>query len=177
LYAIGSGTITNVYNTGWPGGKFIALKLSEGQYAGKYVYYAENINPKVKVGQQVKAGQLIGTAVGTYPYVEIGWAASPGSGGTMAAQAGEQAKGGDPGKYSTAYGVSMSNLIASLGGTPGVMTPGGIQGSVAQGYPQGGAQGAAPVPASLASSLSNLGCIPLIGWIYLLVMRIRRAGK
>ena len=25
LYALGSGTITNVYNSGWPGGKFIGL--------------------------------------------------------------------------------------------------------------------------------------------------------
>src|SRR5215813_9796044 len=124
LYALGSGTITNVYNSGWPGGRFISLKLDKGPYAGKYVFYAENINPKVKVGQHVQAGQLIGTAVGSYPFIEVGWAAPPGTGQTMAAQTGQQAHGGDPGQFSTAYGVSMSNLIASLGGKPGILTPG-----------------------------------------------------
>jgi hypothetical protein len=173
LYAMGSGTITNVFNTGWPGGKFIGLHLDTGQY----MYYAENITPAVQVGQKVTAGQKIGQAVGSYPYTEIGWAAAPGTGQTMAAATGESAKGsaaGDPGKYSTGYGVSMSDLIASLGGPAGVMSSGGVQGSVPSGYDFSSGQ-----PATLASSTGSSlpGCIPLIGVIYLAVQSCKRIGR
>lgn len=133
LYALGSGTIVNVKNSGWPGGIFIGLKLDNGLFA----YYAENIIPRVSVGQKVNAGQLIGIAVGTYPFVEIGWAASPGTGETMAAATGQDQAGlggGDPGKYPTAFGVSMSNLIKSLGGPAGIVD-GPIQGTVPKNFP------------------------------------------
>lgn len=128
LYALGSGTVTSTNNSGWPGGHFIAIKLDSGQY----VYYAENLIPHVSVGQRVSAGQLVATAVGTYPFVEVGWAAPPGTGNTMAAVSGQASLGvsqGDAGKYPTGYGVSMSNLIKSLGG-PGGNVGGQVQGSV-----------------------------------------------
>jgi hypothetical protein len=105
------GVITNVYNSGWPGGTFIGLHMDDG----KYVYYAENIAPTVHVGQRVKAGQVVGHARGTYPYVEIGWAAAPGTGETMAVSANQQAKGGDPGARPTGYGISFANVLKSLG--------------------------------------------------------------
>ena len=62
VYALGNGKITSVYNSGWPGGGFIGLQLSDG--SGRYVYYAEDISPAVQVGQTVTAGQLIGHATG-----------------------------------------------------------------------------------------------------------------
>ena len=167
LYAMGAGTITNVYNSGWPGGKFIGLHLDSGQY----MYYAENINPSVHVGEKVQKGQLIGTAVGTYPYIEVGWSAPPGTGETMAAKTGQSAKGkaeGDPGKYSTGYGVNMSNVIKSLGGPAGILTPGGVQGN------------AGSTPAGLTSSSTAAalpGCVPLIGVIYLAVQSCKRTGR
>ena len=116
LYAIGDGTITSTYNSGWPGGAFIGLHLSDG----RYVYYAEDISPAVQVGDTVKAGQLIGHATGQG--IEVGWAASPGTGQTMAAATGQNQAGlnqGDPGYYPTGYGVSFSKLIHSLGGPAG----------------------------------------------------------
>lgn len=132
LYAIGDGTITNIYNSGWPGGTFIGLKLDNG----KYVYYAENINPQVRVNQKVKAGDLVGYARGGYPYVEVGWAAPPGTGETMAAKTGQNRLGssqGDPGKYPTGYGVGFANLLKSLGAK--VQAPSGsVQGSAPSGY-------------------------------------------
>lgn len=169
LYAMGSGTITNVYNSGWPGGTFIGLKLDSGQT----MYYAENIKPAsgLHVGQIVKAGQTIGTAVGSYPYTEIGWADPTGKGGTMAAQAGEAASGSDPGAKSTAYGVSMSNLISSLGGPAGVLTPGGITGSVGAGYPSG--SGVSTTGAT-SGNATIPGCVPMIWVIWIAVMFIRR---
>ena len=58
VYALGNGKITSVYNSGWPGGGFIGLQLSDG--SGRYVYYAEDISPAVQVGQTVHIGQVIG---------------------------------------------------------------------------------------------------------------------
>lgn len=133
LYAVGNGTIVNTVNRGWPGGSFIGLKLTNGLY----VYYAENIAPVVRVGQTVRAGDIIGHARGTYPYVEIGWAAPPGTGQTMAAKTGQSNLGqsqGDPGKYPTGYGVSFNNFIKSLGGKSAVVGS-NVQGSVPSGLP------------------------------------------
>lgn len=131
LYALGDGTVRSLYNAGWPGGTFISIEL-DGD--GRFIFYAENIavDPAVHVGGHVRAGQRVGHARGTSPFVEIGWAAPPGTGQTMAALSGQARAGqahGDPGRYSTAYGVNMSNLIGSLGGPRGIVVP-PIQGSV-----------------------------------------------
>lgn len=158
LYAMGSGTIVNVLNSGWPGGKFIGLHLDSGQY----MYYAENIAPAVHVGEKVSKGQLVGTALGAYPYVEVGWAAPPGTGQTMAAKANQQSHSGDPGATSSAYGKSMSDTIKSLGGPAGILTPGGVKGSVPAGFNTGNATTDSAVGASALP-----GCVPLIGWVYL----------
>lgn len=177
IYAIGSGTIENISNSGWPGGKFISLKLDEGPYAGKIVYYAENITAKVTAGQHVSAGTPIGEAVGTYPYIEVGWAAPPGTGQTMAAATGQASTSGDPGAKSTAYGVSMSDLIKSLGGPAGILTPGGITGSVPADYRVNNISGSgASTPATASTTGASLpGCVPLIGWIYLVWTFANRA--
>ena len=75
------------------------------------------------------AGQLIGHATGGG--IEVGWAAPPGTGQTMAAASGQDKAGlaqGDPGYYPTAYGVNFSNLIRSLGGPAGIVS-GPVQGT------------------------------------------------
>jgi hypothetical protein len=172
LYAMGAGTIVNIYNSGWPGGKFIGLHLDSGQY----MYYAENISPAVHINERVTKGQLIGNALGTSPYVEVGWAAPPGTGETMAAKYGQQAKSGDPGSVSTAYGKNMSDVIASLGGPAGILTPGGVKGSVPAGFDT------TPTTASLTSATTTdgatlPGCVPLIGWVYLAVQSCIRIGR
>jgi hypothetical protein len=161
LYAMGSGTIVNVRNAGWPGGTFIGLHLDTGQF----MYYAENIIPHVRTGQRVQAGDIVGTAVGTYPYTEIGWAAPPGTGETMAAAHGQAAKGSDPGAHPTGYGVNMSNLIKSLGGPPGV-----ISGPITGGTPAG----FGPNAQTMGSTLP--GCVPLIYYVWLVTNSNRHCG-
>jgi hypothetical protein len=161
LYALGAGTIRNVTNSGWPGGTFIGLELEDG--SGRFVYYAENIAPAVRVGQHVTAGQLVGRARGTSPYTEIGWAAPPGTGETMAAKTGQVARGqaaGDPGRFSTAYGVNFSNLVVSLGGPAGIVVP-PIQGTVPASWGSGTA--AAQTAASAAATASDLISAALAG--------------
>jgi len=114
LYALGSGTVVNVYNGGWPGGVFLCIHLD----AGPYVYYAEDISPAVSVGQRVAAGQYIGHAYGGGSGIEVGWAAPPGNGNTAAAAAGQYA-------YPTGEGESFNALLASLGVTGGTQVRSG----------------------------------------------------
>jgi hypothetical protein len=119
LYAIGPGLITNLYNSGWPGGVFISEELTAGPYAGQYWYSAEDIAPAASVGEQVSSGTVIGTLTGGGDGIEMGWARPPGDGETMAMAGGEAAATGDAGSVSTAYGVAASNLLDSLGARPG----------------------------------------------------------
>lgn len=170
LYAMGSGVITNVYNSGWPGGKFIGLKLDSGQT----MFYAENIKPQVQVGQRVTAGQKIGQAVGTYPFIEVGWATPSGTGQTAAAAAGQASTSGDPGRYSTAYGVNMSNIIKSLGGPGGILTPGGIKGTVSPEYQNLGGGSSAQLTSAIGSTFP--GCVPLIWVVYFAVCKTEKCG-
>lgn len=58
--------------SGWPGGGYIHWKGSDG----KFYYLAENIDPLVKVGDTIHAGQTIAHALGSYPYLEYGYASS-----------------------------------------------------------------------------------------------------
>lgn len=177
LYAMGSGVITSIRNSGWPGGAFIGLHLDSGQY----MYYAEDIIPHVSVGQRVHAGQLVGTATGSGGSgIEVGWAAPPGTGQTMAAASGQAAKGSDPGARPTAYGVSMSNLIKSLGGPAGQISgpiTGGIPANQAQLYGSGAAQ-----TTGLGSLAGMPGCVPFIYhiwrlWCLVANIRAHNAGR
>lgn len=104
LYALGDGQITNVYNSGWPGGVFISLNLAG---TDRYVYYAEDINPTVRVGQQVKAGDVIGHATGGGSGIEIGWAAPPGNGVSLARSQGEST-------FPTKWGQNFASLLSGL---------------------------------------------------------------
>lgn len=164
LYALGGGTIVNVRNAGWPGGTFIGLKLDSGEYA----YYAENITPHVNIGQRVQAGELIGTAVGSYPFIEVGWAAPPGSGETMAAAAGQAAPGSDPGARPTAFGVNMSEFIQSLGGPPGIVS-GPVTGTLPPNW---------PITPGVGTTAGGMpGCVPLIYYVWLVTNAIRQTAK
>lgn len=163
LYALGSGTIVNVRNAGWPGGTFIGLKLDSGEYA----YYAENITPHVNIGQRVNAGDLVGTAVGSSPFIEVGWAAPPGTGETMAAAAGQAAPGSDPGAHPTAFGVNMSQFIQSLGGPPGIIT-GPVTGTLPPNW---------PITPGVGTTSAMPGCVPLIYYIWLVTNALRKTQK
>lgn len=112
LYALGSGTITSISNSGWPGAHaFIAIKLDDTSGLSDYIYYAEDINPSVQVGERVSAGQQIGTATGGSTGIEVGWAAAPGTGNPLGT-----------GAFPTSAGTNMFNLIKSLGGIGGTGT-------------------------------------------------------
>lgn len=74
--ALGSGVVTDVGTSSIiEGGQYpyVIYKLTSGPNAGKFIYVAENFAPSVRVGQKLTLGQSIGKALGTYPYIELGW--------------------------------------------------------------------------------------------------------
>lgn len=164
LYALGSGVITSLFNSGWPGGGFIGLHLDQAPIPnGQYWYYAEDVNPYgIGVGSRVTKGQYIAGATGGPSGIEVGFAAPPGTGDTMASATGEANRGraqGDPGAFPTGWGVAASNLIASLGGHPGILGGGGVQGGV-PGIP-GGFAGIIRTVQQIFSSLGHFASIAI----------------
>ncbi|MGH9921042.1 MAG: hypothetical protein ACRD6W_19510 [Nitrososphaerales archaeon] len=116
VYAIGNGVVLSTTNSGWPGGTFIAYRLSDGPAGGLVVYAAEDIDPMVSVGQAVNSSTVLGTMYEGPDGIETGWADASGDGETMARDAGQFS-----GANSTAFGANFSQLLASVGAPPGVM--------------------------------------------------------
>jgi hypothetical protein len=134
VYALGNGVVTNLYNSGWPGGSFISYRLTDGPYSGKYVYIAESIHPAVKIGQNVTSNTVVGTMFDGPDGIEMGWAAPGGTGGTMAQVYHQESPVGDPGERSTAFGVLMNDVLTSLGFPGGIHQSGPTAGSVPSGW-------------------------------------------
>jgi RHS repeat-associated protein len=80
IQALGNALVMGDGGSGWPpfpGGHYLLYKLTNGKHAGRYVYVAEAIVPKVRSGS-VKAGATIATfgpsaAPGRFPGIETGW--------------------------------------------------------------------------------------------------------
>lgn len=156
IYAPGAGKITiATQQSGWPGGGFVAERLSQGPAKGQIVYFAEDVQPSgVGVGSTVKAGQPI-AKFNQGGWIEAGWGATQGGDAAAAQQAG-QSSGYVPvgaGAYSTGFGVAFGKWIAKLRG-PG---PGSIYSNIVGGAPPwasnpGGAGTAAPAARRAAAT-------------------------
>jgi hypothetical protein len=130
IYAIGDGTVLSTVNGGWPGGTFITYRLNDGPASGLVVYAAEDIDPRVAVGQSVTSGTVLGTMYEGPDGIETGWADPSGDGNTMAADAGQFS-----GANSTAFGADFSQFLASLGAPAGILQNDPPTGSVPPGWP------------------------------------------
>lgn len=134
VYALGNGVVQETFplggNSGWPGGGWVSYKLTDGPAAGQIVYVAEDFQPAVTAGQKVTPNTVIGH-FGPGGSIETGWAGPPSKGDqTLAYYQGQSDfQSSDIGGWSTADGVTFSNLIASLGGPAGQMQAGGVHGS------------------------------------------------
>lgn len=126
VYAIGDGQVENVYNPGWPGGVFIAYRLTSGPDAGKGVYVAENLIPQVTVGQHVSANTVLATLEPAFPNMETGWADLSALGTTRAMAEGQAASAGDAGTVSTGCGRDFSAFLAALGAPGGILQAGAV---------------------------------------------------
>ncbi len=130
IYALGNGVVVSVYNAGWPGGTFIAYRLSQGPAAGRVVYAAEDIRPLVHVGQSVGPNTVVGTMYEGFAGIETGWASPTLMGETMARVYGQFS-----GANSTAFGFNFSQLLRALGAPGGILQNNPPTGSLIGGWP------------------------------------------
>ena len=130
LYALGDGVVISVYNGGWPGGTFIAYRLTQGPAAGRVVYAAEDIRPLVGLGESVTPNTEIGTMYEGFAGIETGWASPSLTGETMA-----RAFGQFYGSNSTAYGFNFSQLLRAVGAPGGILQNNPPTGGLLGGWP------------------------------------------
>lgn len=126
IYAIGTGTIVQVFSGGWPGGVYIRERLAHGPFAGKYVYYAESIRPSVSVGQHVKNNTVIGHMFTGGSGIETGWATSTPSTPASHAVYSEGA--------ATRYGWNFSRFLHYLGAPAGLLGGRTLVGTMPKGF-------------------------------------------
>lgn len=131
LAAIGAGRVTGIIPNWYKGQPFLWYQLAEGPDKGRFVYYAEQINPLVHIGQQLRKGQTIARYASSGTGIEAGWATS--SGMTLA-----QATTGYTEGARTAAGQSASDFFASLGAPAGLIGGRPLLGSM-KGLPTGAA--------------------------------------
>ena len=131
IYAIGDGVVISTYNGGWPGGTFIAYRLVDGPAQGLVVYAAEDIYPRVQVGQSVNSQTVIGEIYEGPDGIETGWAYPAGDGLTMAGASGQYG-----GENSSAFGYNFSQFLGTLGASGGILQGGSASGSLPSGWPQ-----------------------------------------
>jgi beta-N-acetylhexosaminidase len=144
IYAIGNGVVNVVHaiggDSGWPGpggraGGWVSYTLSDGPAKGKTVYFTENCEPTVKVGDKVTANTKICDLDGLQSaWSEQGWAADT---STTWAAAHVEWRAHDSSAYYTAYGENFSDLLVKLGAKPGTKQPGAQKiGTIPDGWPQ-----------------------------------------
>jgi murein DD-endopeptidase MepM/ murein hydrolase activator NlpD len=134
VLALGNGTVFNTKGAGWPGGAFIGITLADGPYAGLSYFVAEDVKPAVRVGEHVRAGQGIAEMYAGSAGIETGWAAGRGD-EPLAAALGQQNKGGDPGGWSSAAGLSFDRVLISAGTPSGIPQGTKIHGTMPAQYP------------------------------------------
>ncbi len=129
IYAIGDAIVENLYDPGWPSGVFISYRLTGGPAKGLYVFVAENVTPKVAIGEHVTAATVVGVLHDAKTCLETGWADRPASPERAAGHLEYN------GKNSTAYGLNFSSLLQALGARPGLPQPFGPPGPLPSGWP------------------------------------------
>ena len=153
LYATGAGTIESVKtgDAGWPGGTYIDLRLAnppDPQHSD--VYYAEDINPAVKAGEQVAAGQQVGTATGGSSGIELGW----GNPAAMGQPLNQVTQGRYGGTGATPQGQSFLDYISGgSAGAGGVVDTGGGGGSTGAAGSSTGTTGAQAIADAASTNL------------------------
>ena len=122
ILALGDATISYAGpDPGWEDGESVNYTLTDGPYAGRYVYVAESVTPTVRAGQQVVAGQQIATFAEPNTHgIETGWAAGPGRVLAKASTLDQQSHGRDPGDNRSYCGNMFSELLARLGAPSGL---------------------------------------------------------
>jgi hypothetical protein len=134
VYAVGPGKVVAASsNSGWPGGGWISYELTEGPLKGQQVYVAEDVTPQVSAGQHVDANTIIGNMRSGGSGIETGFAAPGEQYTTLAMAQGQSNTSGDPGAYSTGWGIVWNDILVRLGAPTGTINQGPAH-SNPQGY-------------------------------------------
>lgn len=125
VYAVGPGkVIAASANSGWPGGGWISYEVTDGPLKGQQIYVAEDVTPAVSAGQKVDSTTVIAHMFEGSSGIETGFAA-PGEEYTALAMAtGQSNTTGDPGLYSTGWGIVWNDILVRLGAPTGILNPG-----------------------------------------------------
>ena len=115
IYAIGNGVVLSTVGSGWPGGTFIAYRLTDGPARGLVVYAAEDIEPSVQVGATVTSSTVVGHMYAGPDGIETGWADGAALPNTMARRYGQF-----NGSNSTAFGYNFSRFLQTVGAPAGI---------------------------------------------------------
>jgi hypothetical protein len=118
VYAIGNAVITNATGNspGWPGGGWITYQLTDGPAKGLVVFLAEDVTPKVQVGQNVTPNTVIADMYNGGAGIETGWAMADGS--SAESQLPEAGGISGQGPFPTAVGKNFDDLLLALGVPP-----------------------------------------------------------
>lgn len=114
IHALGDSRVVNIFPNWYAGQPYVQLQLTSGPQAGKYYYVAEAINPTVKPGQAVRAGQTIGTYNGGGTGLELGWGTK-----TQATLAQATGNTGDASHGNAPAGQSFRNFLNGIGAHAG----------------------------------------------------------
>jgi len=111
VLAVGDGIVTySSTSSGWPGGAFIAYRLTAGSHAGLYVFVAEHLTDLPPVGTVLHAGDPVAVGWPGYPWIETGWAAPTGDSPAVPYN-------GLPDGTPTAGGLAFARFLRELGRT------------------------------------------------------------
>ena len=130
IYAIGDGVVLSTVGSGWPGGTFIAYRLTDGPAKGLVVYAAEDIEPSVQIGETVTSRTVLGHMFLGPSGIETGWADRSRLPDTMARTYGQF-----DGSNATAFGDNFSQLLQSVG-APGGIASGTPSGTLPPSWPR-----------------------------------------
>ena len=108
IVAVGPGLVVGIQRDWFEKQPYVWYELTSGPYAGRFVYVAEQITPRAKVGQQLSAGETIATYAKKGTCIETGWSADDGA--TLA----QSTTGYHEGDVTTA-GISFAHFLISLG--------------------------------------------------------------
>jgi hypothetical protein len=108
IRALGDGVVTGIIRN-WDGREpYVWYELTSGPSAGRYVYVAEQITSLPRIGQTLRAGDLVARYAKKGTCIETGWSAADGE--TQA-----QATTGYTEGEVTVAGVSFARMLISLG--------------------------------------------------------------
>jgi hypothetical protein len=108
IRAIGGGVVAGVIKNWSQGQPYIWYELTGGADAGKYVYVAEQIRSLARVGQTLRAGDVVARYASKGTCIETGWSTADGE--TLA-----QATTGYTEGEATVAGVSFAKFLLTLG--------------------------------------------------------------